>query len=134
MAIISQGLELMKPDYFHYLPLRWRQSERADMLVGVRAPGPGGAEEPPCGGGGSLPLRSPHAWSGESQRCCLKITGDKTIVPRREAERKPQVRQGQKHRRDIWACLKHGIMVDQERGGRGRATGKGAPGSASLQL
>ena len=27
MAIISQDLELMKPDYFHYLPLRWRQSE-----------------------------------------------------------------------------------------------------------
>lgn len=26
MAIISQDLELMKPDYFHYLPLRWRQS------------------------------------------------------------------------------------------------------------
>lgn len=61
------------------------------MLVGVRAPGPGGTEEPPFGGGESLPPKIPTCmeWR-ESQRCCLEITGDKTIVPRREAERKPQ--------------------------------------------
>lgn len=78
------------------------------MQVGVTAPGPGGAEEPPCGGGGSLPLRSPHTGMRESHRHCLKITGNQTIVPKREAERKPEARQGKDHRRDIWACIKHG--------------------------
>lgn len=64
MAIISQGLELMKPDYFHYLPPRWTQSERADTQVGVTASGPGGAQEPPCGGGGSL-ARGPRIHGAE---------------------------------------------------------------------
>lgn len=56
MAIISQGLELMKPDYFHYLPLRWRQSERAGSQAGETAPGPVATGEPQGvgGGGGAL--------------------------------------------------------------------------------
>lgn len=55
MAIISQGLELMKPDYFHYLPPRWIQSERADMQVGVTASGPGEHKSPLVGEGEAWP-------------------------------------------------------------------------------
>lgn len=96
MAIISQGLELMKPDYFHYLPPRWRQSERADTQVGVTAPGLGEQRSPLVEGGGEACPEIPTYMEWSSHRHRLESTGDKTIVPKRGAGGNP--RQGRARR------------------------------------
>lgn len=101
MAIISQGLELMKPDYFHYLPLRWRQSERAGTKAGVTAPGPVATQQPQCvgtcvgasgAGGQPAPETQRGAGAHQAQRNIntdwKKITGEKLLPPQ---ERKRQL-------------------------------------------
>ena len=108
MAIISQGLELMKPDYFHYLPLRWRQRWRAGTQVGAIASGPLATREPPVQG-----AKQP-AWSGDSdaqahdeQRQMLteNITGDRQLG-RAAGGGDLQAVQVQEQPRGIRACTK----------------------------
>lgn len=129
MAIISQGLELMKPDYFHYLPLRWRQSKRAGTQAGETAPGPVATREPQCEGAGlmaSLLQRLMEAQAHSEPR-------ETQILPEKHHRRRYWERQRerttvkvQEQRRERCVYKKHRTIKNYQR--ERRRAEKGVPG------